>query len=724
MEKAMNHMTERILKLTLEIIYLLTGEDYVPGKKSDAPVTRSTSSRVLGGLSSTQSSIMEHERNNDQKILELTNKIIQLLTGEVPIRCQDVTVYFSMEEWEYVKGHTDLYKDIVIEDHSLLNLMGELNIHSFNNTFSKQMADSPLMDETKNYVTESILSLTVEIIQMLTREKYLLIKKSGKPTTPSCSPASRGRSRTRSPIMEPPPHSLIHERNNDQRILELTNKIIQLLTGEVPIRCQDVTVYFSMEEWVYVKGHMDLYKDLMGSHELLASCDGSLPNKTYAMFHTLVSSRDGSTDHCDVNTEPLDNLNKPPDRREKLKNHVTEESMYCDEVNRTTSDPPTRCKTGKNTPTGIEGYIDVMGRLTKADHVSLTEEEENNVNCNNVSLDTDRHVSQSTDKLYKCSMCQKGFPSNLDLIKHQRTHKMQKLTCSVCGSQISSIVVFEDSRPKTGNIVCEKCLSLQSGLSKYGDTKNKLFSCSECGKHFSSKQSLDVHLKSHTWINTITCAECGKVFPHSSRYLAHMRVHTGEKPFKCTECGKCFAYSANLTVHYRIHTGEKPFPCSECEKSFRYKSHLVAHQRYHTGQTLSCSECGKIFIYNSHLVIHRRIHTGEKPFACSECGKRFHKNSRLIQHMMIHTGESFQCKECKKCFRQPSDLFRHQNIHTGEKVFRCPECGKYFNCASRLAEHQMIHTGEKPYFCPECRKYFANFYALRKHRKTHNPKTS
>ncbi|XP_073409384.1 zinc finger protein 316-like [Dendrobates tinctorius] len=76
-------------------------------------------------------------------------------------------------------------------------------------------------------------------------------------------PVSEGWGRPLSPITGPPPHPLIHEDINDQKILGLIYKMIELLTGEVPIRCQDVAVYFSMEEWEYLEGHRDLYKDVI-----------------------------------------------------------------------------------------------------------------------------------------------------------------------------------------------------------------------------------------------------------------------------------------------------------------------------------------------------------------------------------------------------------------------------------------------------------------------------
>ncbi|XP_077345916.1 uncharacterized protein LOC143989588 isoform X4 [Lithobates pipiens] len=105
MEEDRSHMTEMILNLTLEIIYLLTGERF-PLVKSGDHMT----------ITVPPCDSLKPERHNMEKILEVTKKMMELLTGEVPIRCQDVTVYFSMEEWEYLEGHKDLYKDVMMDN--------------------------------------------------------------------------------------------------------------------------------------------------------------------------------------------------------------------------------------------------------------------------------------------------------------------------------------------------------------------------------------------------------------------------------------------------------------------------------------------------------------------------------------------------------------------------------------------------------------------------------
>ncbi|CAI9565083.1 unnamed protein product [Staurois parvus] len=83
-------MTEKILNLTLEIIYLLTGERF-PLLKSGDHMT----------ITVPPCDSLNPERHNMQKILEVTKKMMELLTGE---------------EWEYLEGHKDLYKDVMMDN--------------------------------------------------------------------------------------------------------------------------------------------------------------------------------------------------------------------------------------------------------------------------------------------------------------------------------------------------------------------------------------------------------------------------------------------------------------------------------------------------------------------------------------------------------------------------------------------------------------------------------
>ncbi|XP_044140951.1 gastrula zinc finger protein XlCGF66.1-like [Bufo gargarizans] len=130
--------------------------------------------------------------------------------------------------------------------------------------------DPPRMEKDRSHMAAEILDFALEIIYLITGEDYTVVKKSSDEcVTPR---ASKGRKKTQSPITKPPPHSLIHE----QKILELTNRITDLLTGQVPIRCQDVAVYFSMEEWEYLEGHKDLYTMyMMENHQPLTTLDKS-----------------------------------------------------------------------------------------------------------------------------------------------------------------------------------------------------------------------------------------------------------------------------------------------------------------------------------------------------------------------------------------------------------------------------------------------------------------
>ncbi|CAI9577124.1 unnamed protein product, partial [Staurois parvus] len=185
------------------------------------------------------------------------------------------------------------------------------------------------MEKTKSHVN-AILDLTLEIVYLLTGENYSLVKTSSLERD-IYPPMSRKWSRTQSPFTVPP-SALLTPGKNDKKILEVTQKIIELLTGEVPIRCQDVTVYFSMEEWKYLEGHKDLYKDIMMEDRLpLTSPDGSSngnpPGRCPRPLYSRNSTQEGHTipHHHQVdgssNGNPPERCPRPLYSRDSTKDH-------------------------------------------------------------------------------------------------------------------------------------------------------------------------------------------------------------------------------------------------------------------------------------------------------------------------------------------------------------------------------------------------------------------
>ncbi|XP_073511586.1 uncharacterized protein [Phyllobates terribilis] len=522
------------------------------------------------------------------------------------------------------------------------------------------------MDIDRDKMVERILHLTLEILFWLTGERL---------------------------ITGPPPHPLIHEDINDQ-ILELAYKMIELLTGEIPIRCQDVAVYFSMEEWEYLEGHKDLYKIMMEVPQPLTSpdlsskrttpercprpllpqsCKQEVPNVPQGEDLTHINTTETYVRGDERCKEEIPTYDYPDNCTQRSEGQLTSSIFKSDvfqipqdtiEVNTITPDIPLSLHSK-------DLSSDPMKQVLSSDSLLTTKENHSH------KISIKKQTAPKAKKPFSGSEYRNSFPLKKSFLKHQNIHTAKnRFSCSKCG----------------------RCFNRKSNLVRHEitHTVEKPFSCLECGKCFLQKSTLIKHQRTHTGEKPFPCSECGKCFVQKSNLIAHQRTHTGEKPFPCSECGKCFAKKSNQITHQRTHTGEKPFPCLECGKCFNQKSSFLKHQRTHTVEKpFSCSDYGKCFVQKSYLNIHQRTLTGEKPFSCSECGKCFTDKSTLIKHQRTHTGEKrFPCSEYGKCFNQKSDFVKHQRTHTGAKHFSCSDCGKCFNQKAHLDNHRRTHTGE------------------------------
>ncbi|XP_073467833.1 uncharacterized protein [Aquarana catesbeiana] len=764
MEEDRSHMIEKILNLTLEIIYLLTGERF-PLVKSGDHMTITVPPRDS----------LKPETHKMQKILEVTKKMMELLRGEVPIRCQDVTVYFSMEEWEYLEGHKDLYKDIMMDNRQNLN---------FVKTVSKEFPRN-----------ETILNLTLEILSLLTGENCTVItKKSTNNETRRSHNMTTRSSRIQNTITIPLPPSPIPTRHNMEKIVEVTKKMMELLTGEVPIRCQDVTVYFSMEEWEYLEGHKDLYKDVMMDNQPpLTSLDGSSNGNPPERCPRPLYSRDSTQEgHTIPHHQQRGNLR---DSKVEVKKEIKEEDgvmeeflkehkdLYQDSMVESSSyrNPPERCprplysrdstqedhtiphhhQSGnlgddnvvkeeyKDEEYGVmeefsEGHKDMMEPpntrnppercprplysrdSTQESHTIPHHHQSGNLRDSKIKVKeektyvSDDRQSMEEDGILRLIL-EDGTLTEISTAYRERgsSHLIQEThdphyQRPPIGHGPSVLCVTSD---QTGTSIdgremrktSEDCLTLSPDC-KVEDEDITQYSPGE------NPTTSNVHPAPHS-VDGLSYSSC----PEEPQTVRDSAILPTEKRLSCTECGKCFRSKSGLNVHKRTHTGEKPYSCPDCDKCFIQTAHLVIHQRFHTGEKpYSCTECGKCFHSNSNLNVHKRSHTGEKPYCCPECGKCFSVKSHIFTHQRSHTGEKpYSCPECGKCFSVKSSLYTHQRSHTGEKPYSCPECGKCFSVKSSLYKHQISHTGEKPYSCPECGKCFSVKSDLSRHQRSH-----
>ncbi|XP_069059788.1 uncharacterized protein [Pleurodeles waltl] len=173
-------------------------------------------------------------------------------------------------------------------------------------------------------------------------------------------------------------------------------------------------------------------------------------------------------------------------------------------------------------------------------------------------------------------------------------------------------------------------------------------------------------------------------------------------------------YSRDLDVHKTFHAGEQLLTGSECGHGLMTHQSLTEHQTCHAG----AARGGHFEGYDAE-----RPHACEKSFSCTECGKSFFSFSQWKAHIPCHRrGPPYSCPECGESYSLNSDLIAHRKSHVQqqfnnvEERLGCPDCGSFINRNGPVS-HQMycakIHT------CTACGEGFHHVLDLEKHKQTH-----
>ncbi|KAM5141684.1 uncharacterized protein ACMZJ9_015390 [Mantella aurantiaca] len=514
METERSHTTERILNLTLEIMYLLTGENYIAFKLSDGLVT--------SNLMKTQIPIIDrpsHSLSKDnKKIREFLREIVELLAGEVPVRCQD----FSMEEWEDLLGH----KDVMMENRLILTSPG-----GSSNRNPPERCPRPLYsrDSTQQH-------------QEIPQEDQVDGSSNRNPPE-RCPRPLYSRDSTQE-------HQEIPQEDQDETqilsVTEIGEKIDETyVIGDDSCKEEEIPPEISTDL-------EDIQKDIESEDEV---------------SHVRIKEEDTAADFGTggqyIRRNPENHPIIYPDCDIEDEEDILSGAIKEDAITPNLHPAPYNADLSSGSFTHGGWFSDHF-------HPVIHHEGPRSIpcpDCGKCFSERSKFVthrrSHTGEKPFSCIECGKCFKQSAHLVSHHRTHtRVHPYSCSECGKCFSQ---------KSNLIRHEK---VHTGV--------RSFSCTECGKRFSEKSNLIRHEKVHTGEKPYSCSECGRCFSLRANLLAHVRTHTGEKPFSCFACGKCFSRKSVLNIHERVHTGEKPYSCMDCGKCFSKRFLLARHVRLHT----------------------------------------------------------------------------------------------------------------------------------------------
>jgi uncharacterized Zn-finger protein len=187
----------------------------------------------------------------------------------------------------------------------------------------------------------------------------------------------------------------------------------------------------------------------------------------------------------------------------------------------------------------------------------------NNTTQGSSSFDLSKAIQNGSSDSNSCNICHKAFSNHEVLKKHIKSHILNTSShCAACGQDFPDRLALAKHQTEVHSTErvfqcpqCEKGFKELRTLRLHLKIHNAEYpeQCNVCQKVFRTKWQLKQHQMDHGGERPYPCPECAFTCKTKQQLNEHRRKHSGEKAYSCTQCNTRFTYRNGLIKHTKLN---------------------------------------------------------------------------------------------------------------------------------------------------------------------------